>query len=1605
MKTGAGRLIRAARLTDEATGGEAADRHTMPTLRTTMRVVGQLNTTIILSAWACLPAAAMPSAVGFQAQVAPPLAPEETSPRTGGNSLMPPSDRDAETWLKRAAEAASRGDWKLAADTLERVIDQHGDRTVTLDEGQRYYSATHLAQAQIADWPPEGLAAYRVLYDPEARRLLDKAKRDHDLAALREIARKYPLTHSGPEAMTLLVDWLIDQRQPSEAIELLDRLAGLAGTAIPPADLILKQAVAYTLSGERGRAAAAIERMRKLRLKTDAALPEDWPIRIERVQRFFEDMKLESPHPRTGSSGLRTAAAWPYRLGPAAAQGRMPAIAPVMNDQNDQTVMLPGSGSLNRIAAARVIRRQGRPPVWQAVSDGRRLFVTCPAGLFARDLATSDFLWQAFVKHRRRDPRITNFRLRVGIIGNRASRTGDDKSRLDPLTTRTLYHEYRGEVSTAFGRVFVIEQDATPGEQRPTLQGVIPLRPVQDTESLSAPNTLRAYEADTGRAAWTKGRGGLRGDVLKFAHFYAAPVATGSFLVVPYVFRNDLFLAVLEPDGTLVKQVLLGSGRPGMFPINGTLQPTVHDGTVYVPSGAGLLLALNAYDFSLRWLTAYERSTSLTSRLVGRRRGWLGASSASPQADEWLTSPPIVAGGRVLLAPHDAEMLLAFDPQDGAQSWAFPRGEHRFIVGADDKRIVVAGRAIEAVDLATGQSQWTFDDVRPSGRPVLCDEEILVPTEEGLVRLELATGKQVGDLAPTDGPLGNLLAIDGSLISIGADRIAVFPDPIQSRVLAQARLAKNPDDVEALIRLARLTMLTKDWNGAMALLDQAEEKLARVTADTGPDGVNVQPGSADGSVHQPEALARDSSNAESADHLSRQIAHQRVVSLLNAAAESTSEQRQVYLSRAAATAERPDDKVTAGLALMELMVERRQVLEAFKQAVSLLAQAGQEPMRLDVYHQARAGVLIAERLHRFWREMSSADRTKASGYLDAVADEATAKKNRSFLVQLADNLGFLAFGARLDLALGRRAVERGSQETGIFFLQRAAGRASSRSVKLEALLRLAIAYRWPGENLPAARGEAAAVLKRLSADFQEDPLPPGLPAPDGVATEGKVEAFVSAVKSTLPTALFANRLALPRILMGTRRLRLLQEDMVPIPQLRDGASFWDPSQRHDIFASVLPLEVAGQVRGLKLTGENVGERAFFWVADLDSELGSAVEASFGAASWSGDAQVAAIAGRVAALRTRFGVAGLGLTSGRMMWPPMEVDQVSGALPEPAIVNAGGILVVAASGSTLVAIRARNESGPLWRRRWPSRQLKMLRAVGEHLVVVDRNAEKAFVLDPRSGRIRREYWLLVGKTSKAPEPDGREAKDPDAHVAIVGDVIWRSGQRVVLGRDVATGTTVWTIALDGLVKALFELDARHLGVCYGSDRLRVIASQTGEVILDVTASGLSMPPQDAVIDVPRGSGRVGSGRLLLFTRSNTLPTEYILSSFPLDDGGRPWRLELGPFASISRQMMRASPDYVAVVRNEVVIREIGRLRRESEPRVDQQAPPRLEIVHKPTGRRLGPSPYEFDEGLLGERGGHFSRLITDVIVLNHRIIAVAPEGYFVLAAEQELRRAR
>ncbi len=1484
--------------------------------------------------------------------------------------LTPEHDRDAAAWLKRAAVAAERGDWKLAADTLERVITQHGDSTIAVGEG-RYRSAIHLAQEQIAGWPPEGLAAYRVLYDSEAKLLLDRGRDESDLNALRVVARRYSNTTHGPEAIDLLAGRLVDRYQASEAIDLLERLEALADQRVPRWRVLQKLAIAYALANQRQRAVETLEEMRALEGARLDALPADWEERIVALQRFFEDLKFK-PRRSQPSSGF---AVWPHRMGPSDAQGRFGAIEPILDEEFVASAPLPGAERLDRRLALNVMRSTARPPVWQAVTDGERVFVTCPSGLVARDLATLELLWQAFPKFKRQASQRPPIMFR--IVGPGFEDPPPDDVRLDEDTVRALFREHRGEISTAFGLVFLIEQDGTPGEQLPTREGILPANDHISDEDLAASNTLRAYEAETGRLVWRKGRSGPADDPLRFARFYAAPIAVNDSLVAPYLQGDDFHLAVLHPDGTLANKVLIGSGQPGLFPMNGTLQPTVSDGTLYVPTGAGCLAALNQYDYAMRWLAPYNRSRATRPHSQLRRRAF-HQPNVIAQADEWLSSPPVVAGGAVMIGPHDGDELLAFETTDGARRWSFPRNyenlDLRYVIGADESLVLAAGRGIVAVDIERGEAVWKTASLGLAGRSALCGDVVLAPTHTGLLRLDLATGKVLAEAESSGAPWGNLFAFEGSLLSIGLNDILKFTDPDQSRRLAFDRLERNPGDVEASVRLAWLSTLSEDWPTALRHLESATQAL-RGYSDLG-----MGPGEA----------ASSTAHAKLQD----QVSHLRVETLLAlSSGTSVAEERRRLLVDALGAARRPEDRVRAGLAFADQLADSKKHSDALRQALRLLSEDTSSTMKFEADLRGHADVAIRQHAYRYWQDVPEADRPATLRSIETTAQAALADGNLETLGRLAACFRFLEIGPRLDLAIAR-ALGVEHQETAVFHLTRAAKLGAGSDVELEALLELAMTLRAPGGELPAAPTESLRSLERLESDFPNTKLPADLCRRTGLGPDARVGQFVDALRSTLPKGLIQTEWTLPTILRDSIELSLISDDVFDGDPVGQARSFQLAPSTTDTHAEVLPIYISGGIRGLA-ANENA-PYPVHWECRLQRDmLGDTPEQTIRDSI----AFPAAIVGRVAALTIPSGVCGVGLTSGREMWPPLTVDASSGALPSPAVLGIGEVIVAAADPQTLVAIEARGGASPIWRRKWSQPPLGRLWRVNDHLVVADKNGAKGYLVDPLSGRIRRAYDLLPGSDEDLVADEAAPA-DPDAHLAVVGSTICRSGHHQVFGRDVTSGRPLWTAENLGLIKGLYELSGRYLGVAHDKDRFSVIDGETGARVRDIETLGLVLPPIDVVLDELCRPNFPAAKQLLFFARTDELPPEYVLQPYLLEGDREPWqgngRYELGPAATISPQMLRASPDYVAVVKN--VVKEDDASDAPF-PEIDREKEPELLILDKVTGMKVRSQlrTYLFNEGRL--RDHHDSRRITDVIIMDQRIVAIAPEGYFVLGGKR------
>lgn len=1557
-----------------------------------------------------------------------------------GDTLVPLSDRDAESWLKRAEDAAARSDWKLAADTLMRVIDQYGDKTVSLDEGKHFYSAAHCALDQIARWPAEGLATYRLLYDSEVRQRLEAAIKSFDIDALRLIARKYPYTTPGPRAMHLLAAWLLDRLRPGEALDILDRLTAINDDPSLRPEILFQQCVAFALAGQSTAAAEAFAELKALDTKgPPAKSAPDWTQRISSIEHFLKSKDVSE------SSAQMPIARWPIPGGPPNSTGRMPAIEPAVTPDDYWRDGLPGAERISPRQMNQLIRNTSRPPVWQAVSDGRLLFVTCPEGLIARDLATFDFAWRIVPRSRVRDPQIDRFRLRTGVNDT------DNRNRLDELSTRTLRHEYRGAVSTALGLVFIIEQPGTTNELFPSRTGQLAASEVLQINVTPEPNSIRAFEADTGRAVWTIGRSGHVDDELRAAHFYSTPVAVetrgAELLVAPYIQGDDYFLAVLRPDGTIFKRVLLGAGRSYFYPINSVLQPTAFEGTLYIPTGAGLMVALNADDFSLRWLTRYERA-SITSVTNRRQVVWAGNSVVgSAQPDEWLASPPIVTAGLVLVAAPDSEYLVAYDRKDGREVWAYPRGQLRYLVAADGQRVIAAGKHVIAIDLADGSAAWMFDRRPPSGRPALCGDTLFVPTDDGLIRVNARTGKEIGDPLPSRFALGNLLALDGALYSVTAMDLAKFPDVKQSQQMAQDALERNSDDVAALLRLAGLNVLEKNWNSAVSLLDRAEAHVESAPTNAGPP-TSVEP-----------AKGR---SARAAEDVRARIAHQRVGILLNVAAEAldrgtkgspdraapskgriTDRPRRDLLEEAARRAKQPDDVVRAGLAFCELLVDEGKSAEAFQRLMILLRDYGDEPVILEQQLSAMASVLFRERLCGAWRTMNASDRKNAADEARRLIDEDLNDPRAAPLLRLADGLDlrptgedtrdFMAHVAWLDLQLGRRALKDGDYEAGVFHLERAAQRLPGSETAAEAILRLAIAYALPGEGLPASPRDALRCLAMLEASTTERSIPGDLRGLDGGAAINTVADLIDRLKKSLPQPPGPEQPELPRVLRSTPTLKLVSESTIASILPADVMSFHDPVHPIDLAEQVLPLRIGREIYGLR-NSTSVPDR-YFWSLNIDlPEYASAWKSAEQA--YEEAAGYCAMAHRIALTASQDSITAVGLTTGRLLWPALSLDRDDDPPPNPPVLSIDNRFIMAPNSSTLIAIPARPNASPIWRRRFIGTKIGRLAIVGEHLVAIDSSGDVVTVINPASGRIQRQFSLTgaalaegsgaedglsdsnetkeekkadarnrrgrpgsLGRDDRAEAGNAAPVDNANQHVVVVGNMVCRAMQDHVIAKDIATGRTLWDTPLGGLVRGLLPLNTAapgQIGICYAGSHLAVVDADSGAIQKDFDATGLVLPPIDATLDRPMSP----SGRLLIFTKSKEDPPHYMLASFPMGEGERPWQHDLGRFATLNPWMLRASPDYVPVVEYTLTAEAQERW----SPiqaffrggRIQNSA--HLLVLDKTGHRMLLDRAYTLEEGR-SETPSLASCLITDVIILDEWVIAISPDGYYVLTSDQ------
>ena len=87
-------------------------------------------------------------------------------------------------------ELIAEAKWDRALQKLEDIVEEAGDTVWSVD-GRVYMSVRDYITQRILAMPPEGLAFYRLRYDPEARALLEAGLVRQDIAMLDEVDARY----------------------------------------------------------------------------------------------------------------------------------------------------------------------------------------------------------------------------------------------------------------------------------------------------------------------------------------------------------------------------------------------------------------------------------------------------------------------------------------------------------------------------------------------------------------------------------------------------------------------------------------------------------------------------------------------------------------------------------------------------------------------------------------------------------------------------------------------------------------------------------------------------------------------------------------------------------------------------------------------------------------------------------------------------------------------------------------------------------------------------------------------------------------------------------------------------------------------------------------------------------------------------------------------------------------------------------------------------------------------------------------------------------------------------------------------------------------------
>ncbi len=357
----------------------------------------------------------------------------------------------------------------------------------------------------------------------------------------------------------------------------------------------------------------------------------------------------------------------------------------------------------------------------------------------------------------------------------------------------------------------------------------------------AATNKLVAYDVAGGRMLWEAG--GPRGakPVELSGHFFLGPpLPLDGRLYCLAETQGDLRLLVLEQtanrEGVKIDwvQTLIAVDQPvASSPLRrlSGLSPSFADGILVCPTSAGAVIAIDIVRRVLLWghpytSTANNDPVELGAPMFRRARPQSPPMDDSDEKSRWLDGSPLIAEGRAIVTPRDADVLLCLDVLDGRLLWTLPRGDWLYPACVLDGQVVLVGRdGLAAFQLSDGKPVETFASigVEPAGRGVRVGARYFLPLANGeIATVDLKSGRILARAKLSEGRVpGNLVAGAGALVSQSAGELIGFTPLSEIESQIADKLQADPQQPAALALRGELRLHRGDEVNGLADLRES----------------------------------------------------------------------------------------------------------------------------------------------------------------------------------------------------------------------------------------------------------------------------------------------------------------------------------------------------------------------------------------------------------------------------------------------------------------------------------------------------------------------------------------------------------------------------------------------------------------------------------------------------------------------------------------------------------------------------------------------------------------------------------------------------------------